>query len=166
MAIVNCLICQKEFYSKPSHVKRGWGKYCSTNCRSQSQYSGQMRECFICKKKVYKQKRELDRSKSGLFFCRKSCQTIWRNKVLYSGENHSNWKTGINAYRRILSADDRLKRCAFCLIDDERVLIVHHIDHNRDNNNIENLAWLCCNCHFLIHQYKESEQDFLHGLDR
>lgn len=38
-----------------------------------------------------------------------------------------------------------------CIIDDERMLCVHHIDRNRDNNNIENLRTLCFNHHRIIH---------------
>ena len=44
----------------------------------------------------------IKKSKSGKYFCTKKCQTIWRNKILYTGENHSNWKDGESAYRRIL----------------------------------------------------------------
>lgn len=31
-------------------------------------------------------------------------------------------------------------------------LLVHHIDHNRKNNKIENLQVLCTSCHAIIHK--------------
>jgi predicted HNH restriction endonuclease len=40
-----------------------------------------------------------------------------------------------------------------------RVLAVRHIDQNHKNNNVENLAWLCHNCHHLVHNDKV-EQTF------
>ncbi|MBL8031006.1 MAG: HNH endonuclease [Candidatus Doudnabacteria bacterium] len=44
--------------------------------------------------------------------------------------------------------------CVTCKITDTRVLIVHHLDHDRTNNTISNLRWLCRNCHYLIHEGK------------
>lgn len=29
---------------------------------------------------------------------------------------------------------------------------IHHIDHDRTNNDLGNLALLCCNCHAAIHR--------------
>jgi len=47
------------------------------------------------------------------------------------------------------------KKCVKCGYDDLRALAVHHVDQNRKNNGIHNLVWLCRNCHFLEHFYKE-----------
>lgn len=41
--------------------------------------------------------------------------------------------------------------CFRCRVSDIRVLAVHHADENRTNNGVENLIWLCHNCHYLIH---------------
>ncbi|MBI4788965.1 MAG: HNH endonuclease [Chloroflexi bacterium] len=32
------------------------------------------------------------------------------------------------------------------------MLVIHHIDRNRNNNGRENLAILCANCHARIHK--------------
>jgi predicted HNH restriction endonuclease len=37
------------------------------------------------------------------------------------------------------------------------MLVVHHIDENRNNNNHENLIWLCYNCHHLVHNYPDEK---------
>jgi 5-methylcytosine-specific restriction endonuclease McrA len=41
--------------------------------------------------------------------------------------------------------------CSRCGNKDRRVLTVHHKDGNRKNNKIDNLEWLCRNCHCIIH---------------
>lgn len=41
--------------------------------------------------------------------------------------------------------------CTRCGISDERILLKHHIDRNRKNNDIKNLQTLCYNCHKLAH---------------
>ena len=61
-------------------------------------------------------------------------------------------------YREALLRSKRKKVCEHCGIADLRVLIAHHIDENRKNNSLENLAWVCHNCHFLIHH---SEGEYL-----
>lgn len=156
MPNVACQICNTQFYVKPNWIKKGWGKYCSRNCVFESQKKGKIVLCFICKKRVYKAPKELTRSKSGKFFCTKVCQTIWRNKIVFIGENHANWKYGESAYRRIVKGAKIERICVLCHSKDERVLAVHHKDKNRRNNKIENLTWLCHNCHYLVHHYEEA----------
>lgn len=59
-------------------------------------------------------------------------------------------KTGIGNYRKV--ALKRLKHsCVKCGVTNLKVLIVHHKDRNRQNNNLDNLEFLCRNCHFLEH---------------
>ena len=155
MPNVKCLICETDFYVKPSHQRYGWGKYCSLICRNKSQLKGKQVHCFICNKQVYRSPKDIKSSDSGKFFCSKSCQTIWRNTILFTGENHVNWKYGKSAYRKILKNSGILQVCKLCKTEDERVLIVHHLDKNRNNNNVSNLTWLCLNCHYLVHNYSE-----------
>ena len=158
MPEVNCKICKKGFYIKPSHQKLGWGKYCSRECVFKSQLRGKFVNCFICGKKIYRSLKAIDHSQSGKFFCTKSCQTLWRNQI-YVGENSANWKNGEKAYRSILLRSNQNQACVLCKIDDLRILTAHHKDHNRTNNKLDNLMWLCLNCHYLVHHDKELDQD-------
>ena len=159
MAYSICKICGKEFYVKPSHQKLGWGKYCSANCRSKSQFNGKNVNCEVCAKSIYRSLKSLSnsRSKSGLFFCSKSCQTLWRNKI-FKEENHGNWINGESAYRNILIRSGRVTKCLLCGYLDQRALSAHHIDHERTNNKVDNLTWLCLNCHYLVHHDRELDQ--------
>lgn len=158
MPLVSCLNCKKELYVKPTHLKKGWGKYCSITCRTKGQLRGKYFACSICTKKIYRAPLAIKKSKSGKYFCSKTCQTVWRNTILFIGENHSNWRHGESAYRRILTAEGIEKKCVLCKIDDERIIIVHHLDKNRLNNKVVNLIWLCNNCHYLVHHYTEEQK--------
>lgn len=160
MPVVSCQSCSRSFNAKPFWLKKGYGKYCSSACHHKGMRMGKEIICDICGVPSYKQPKALLNSKSGKFFCGKSCQTRWRNQ-LYIGEKHANFKTGENAYRAVLERNKVPKRCRLCKTEDIRVLAAHHIDKNRKNNNLENLAWLCHNCHFLVHHYEKDREAFM-----
>lgn len=160
MATKACIICSSDFYVKPSHLKMGWGKYCSQKCNAVSQRNGQMFKCHVCSKQTYKSLKDQRRSNSGKFFCSKSCQTVWRN-LTYVGKNHANWKGGLYSYRDALRRAKVPAICIRCKTDDSRVLTAHHKDKNRQNNAVINLIWLCHNCHYLVHHYKNEAKHFM-----
>ena len=154
MPLVRCKLCKKEFYAKPSLLKRGWGKYCSGKCQYKAQLKGKFVYCQICRKKIWRKPRQLNLSKSKKYFCTKSHQTLWRNSI-FIGPRHPNWKGGENiAYKKLLIKNRIKSVCKLCRCKDERVLAVHHLDRNRKHNNIKNLVWLCHNCHHLVHSHK------------
>ncbi len=73
--IKKCLICNKEFFTIPSIIKKGFGKYCSMECRNTTY--GQPRKipiiknCKICNK-VFKPRS--DHLKIGMGkFCSRKC---------------------------------------------------------------------------------------------
>lgn len=71
-----------------------------------------------------------------------------RHSARMAGEGNPSYVNG-NAQgyvKRLLSAE-RPPVCEWCG-DTERVQI-HHIDHDRENNAIENLMWLCQSCNLL-----------------
>lgn len=157
MAISSCRICRKEFYVKPNHLIKGWGKFCSKKCQAKSQLKGQSLSCFICNTEVYKTPKQLTKSKSGKYFCSRSCQTKWRNQV-FSGERNFNWKDGKSIYRKILLTNGVVPSCFLCKVSDVRVLNAHHKDHDRAHNSSDNLVWLCLNCHYLVHHSGELDE--------
>lgn len=160
MPIVQCLQCTNSFYAKPSWIKNGYGKYCSRVCKYIGSKNGQTVSCFTCNKLIYKPAGRLEKSKSKKYFCTKSCQTKWRNTE-FSGPKHANWIHGKNTYRSIMLKQKDAQYCVLCKSVDLRVLAVHHIDRNRRNNKLENLAWLCHNCHFLVHHDSVERQHFV-----
>lgn len=163
MPIVKCKICIKEFYGKPYFLKIGQAKYCSQECMRIGSKTGQIINCHSCNKEVYKTKKALRVSKSKTYFCTKSCQTKWRNSV-FIGPLHANWKDGRHSYRSVLPRNKIPAICKLCKTKDKRVLAVHHIDKNRKNNKVENLSWLCHNCHHLVHHDKKEQEKFMEAL--
>lgn len=164
MPNVLCVICKKEFYAKPNWIEKGWGKYCSKQCQFEGQKNGEFKHCFICKKEVYRSREQLKSSRSRKYFCGKSCQTIWRNAIVYAGTDHPNWRGGERVYKEIMMRSGLPRTCGRCYTKDIRVLAVHHIDSDRKNNKVDNLAWLCHNCHHLIHHDIAERQKFMETL--
>ncbi|MBI4744721.1 MAG: HNH endonuclease [Actinobacteria bacterium] len=146
-----CVICGKEFFIKKFHAEKGWGKLCSINCRAEAQRNGIWLKCENCGKNIYRTPRDFKKSKSKRFFCSVSCHCSWENKNVRCGANAPNWIAGENAYRDLLRRNKVLEKCKRCGAKDERILTVHHKDGNRKNNKIENLEWLCWNCHCIEH---------------
>ena len=162
MAISNCTVCQNDFYIKPNRLLKGWGKFCSKKCQYKSQFTGEFSVCTTCSKSVYRAKSTLERSTSGKFFCNKSCQSIWRNRQ-YAGNKHANWTNGQSSYRDALKRSEINLICSKCTTQDSRILAVHHRDRDRTNNSLENLIWLCHNCHYLVHHFTKEAVGFLDG---
>lgn len=99
--------------------------------------------CPVCKNTFYlgnsiKEKNQVT--------CSYSCS----NTYFRSGKNNPNWKDGKSSYRE-KALNYYGKKCVNCGNTNEIVLQVHHIDHNRSNNNLSNLKVLCANCHLIEH---------------
>ena len=159
MPIVKCKKCARSFYTKPNWLKKGNGKYCSIKCRGEAARKGRIEKCFVCSKGVYKSLKDIKKSKSKKYFCSRVCSLQWHNSQQV-GDKHGNWKNGSHSYRNILSRIAPQAICLLCKKKDKRILTVHHIDRNRLNNMAQNLAWLCYNCHFLVHHYSEIKNKF------
>lgn len=77
----NCLICNKIFYARPSFVQKGWGKYCSAQCKNEEQKKGRLVQCAYCRRRIYRSISQLKKpSKTGKYFCNKSCHCAWKNR--------------------------------------------------------------------------------------
>ena len=154
---VVCKKCGIGFSVKPFFIKIGAGKYCSAKCQHAAARTGTWLKCEGCGKDVYRTPKYINASKSKKYFCNKSCQTIWRNKE-YSGIRHANWQHGRGSYRNIMKRAGEDAICKLCGSRDERVIIVHHKDKNRLNNKVNNLVWLCRNCHYIVHNFPDGRE--------
>ncbi|MFA6464049.1 MAG: HNH endonuclease [Candidatus Paceibacterota bacterium] len=159
MAIAICKKCKKKFYVKPSWLKKGAGIYCSRKCSDLGRRKGKFAKCDVCKKKIYKSLKDLKRSINKKYFCSRECHLKLLSSIQF-GKKHVNWKCGEFTYKNILKKSNVDRVCVLCAKDDERILLVHHIDKNRKNNKISNLSWLCYNCHFLVHHYVNIDKEF------
>lgn len=152
MPLCKCRVCKKKFYAKPSHLRLGWAHHCSLGCKNEGQKTGRWLLCATCAKQIYRSPTKLKHATiSRKSFCNKSCFAIWKNKNMFVGKNHPQWKGGSWDYRTILLRGRRQVKCSKCEVRDIRALVAHHIDHNRRHNKLSNLTWLCHNCHYLEH---------------
>jgi len=53
------------------------------------------------------------------------------------------------------------KKCEKCGNTDEKSLVKHHINGNRDNNQTSNIKILCANCHMALHKEPLSETNII-----
>lgn len=152
--LVICEYCSKEFNKKPSRVAITKHHYCSAECRNkgskQTKKTGKTVQCKECDRDVYKNPSELKKSKNGNHFCGRSCAQTYYGKT-HRGENHPNYVNGEGKYRdyAFRELDHKCNRCEFDSYTS--ILQVHHKDHDRQNNDIDNLEILCPNCHMIEH---------------
>lgn len=163
MVRIICDLCSKKFLRKPSQIKRSKNRFCSTECQYNAKKKGQYIGCFICKKRAYKQQKDLLKSQSKKYFCGRVCSNKWHGSE-FVGEKHPNWIDGRFVYKNILLKTRIKTECFLCGNRDTEVLVAHHIDQNRKNNSPKNLIWLCHNCHHLVHNYRETSIKFLSKL--
>lgn len=88
-----------------------------------------------------------------------------------SGENHPNWQGGISPYgsefNNGLKAEIRKRdgfRCQKCGRTEQeelnKVLSVHHIDYDKENNDQDNLITLCAACNTIVNYNRPYWQSF------
>lgn len=141
----NCKVCKKEFISRKDQPQT----VCSVECRAKSKENRVLITCAFCKKEVSKAASKLTASKSGIHFCSRSCKdtaqrmenrmtAIWPSS--YKGGNHID-------YRKLIEID----KCCDCQEKRKYLLVVHHIDGDRSNNERGNLEVVCGNCHTKRH---------------
>jgi len=153
MEKILCEVCNKSFKRKLSQVRYFKHHYCSKSCHYKARKLGIYTKCANCQKPIYKAMRAVRASKNKKFFCGKKCSNIVLGQI-QSRANHPNWTTGKASYKAVMKRSSLKCECVRCGRNDKRILSVHHIDHNRQNNNLRNLVWMCRNCHHLVHNYK------------
>ena len=113
--------------------------------------------CDYCGKEFYRSESRLH-TKSGLHFCSRECKDIAQrieNNFIEMWPDH--YKDGSQVHYRQMAFRNYSHKCNNCGWDeDEYILEVHHIDENRNNNDLKNLMILCPICHRKLtsHKYK------------
>lgn len=101
--------------------------------------------CALCGKKFSRSPHQIKSNKSGFFYCSRECGNKHKN-ILVQEE----YPISVNNYRQ-RAMQYYPNYCAVCeWKEDIRILEVHHIDENRNNNDIKNLIILCPICHRKI----------------
>jgi hypothetical protein len=105
--------------------------------------------CSHCSKQFDRAKSKLLNSKSELYFCSRDCKDKAQSYIVEIQPSH--YGTGLSSYR-LKALNYYGSFCSRCGYSNIFALEVHHKDRNRENNEINNLEVLCCNCHKLEHR--------------
>ena len=105
-----CLICGKDFLTWKSNVNKGWGRYCSKGCAKTGKTNPRW-------------KGGISTSAEGYCLIK-----IYRNHPLYCMADHRGY-----VY------EHRLIMARFLNRPLPDIEVVHHINGDRSNNNIDNL---------------------------
>lgn len=143
---INCIVCNKPIYRKPSQIKRNKGQvFCSMICYGIHQRKE--KPCVVCGKMIM--------SKFNKKTCSRSCANIHRAGIKYKiGSPRSKVKSQQAVKLRLI--EQRGKKCERCSYDKYEILQVHHKNRDRNNNELDNLELICPNCHYEEHFLKNS----------
>lgn len=146
---IECGFCGKTFDKLAKHFRAARKKgteifFCSISC-------GKMKRRVLVKcnkcQKSFEILSSAMRSKSGFYYCSRSCSASVNNTIYKAKEGHPNWKDGSGSYRSVgLSG-----HCEDCGETRYYLLVVHHANKNRSQNGKDNLVTLCLNCHGMRH---------------
>lgn len=123
---------------------------CSPKCLSILKGTRTIHSCAHCQKEFTRSLSKAENSsKHGVLFCSRECKDIGQTYIIPIQPSH--YGTATKGYRQIALKHLPIKcnRCGYN--DNVAGLVVHHIDHNRDNNSITNLEILCGTCHMIHH---------------
>lgn len=120
------------------------------NLKAKIKYEIIEKECPVCATKFKTQKRGNSKEKTT---CSYSCS----NTFFRSGKDNPNWKQVSTQYRT-KCLEYHKKECVIC--KESKIIEVHHIDENRNNNDIFNLITLCPTHHRYWHsEFKVEIED-------
>lgn len=145
-----CLLCKNTFSKNPKYSNKQWesAKYCSRRCNG----------IVIGRSKT---KEYLTRIATGV---KQSVETKTKRGLYKNGDSHPLWRGGVSSdgfgYLRNNKSKKRIHRIVMEdylgreLGSDE---IVHHIDHDKSNNDIKNLMLMTRSEHQRHHFTKSKE---------
>lgn len=137
-----CLQCGKSFFVRKCYTKRGQGKFCSTSCGTTFRnLTNNPSKNPSVKLKISQNHADVSGENNPMYGR--------KGKLAPGYIDGRNSFTG-ETYRKIALANGLPRYCAICKSDDINFLEVHHIDGNHDNNNVNNLVFLCSKCHQTI----------------
>lgn len=144
-AVLLCNGCDKSFEKQLRFVKRDCYNYCTHKCSADVRKNRIKLSCVLCGIEVIRPIGQ--KNKTGLVFCSQKCkneaQSVECGRMLQCGPSSD--KT---AYRNKALAYYP-KCCEWCKFPILELLDIHHIDHDRNNNDLTNLIVLCVMCHAM-----------------
>lgn len=145
---VECEVCKTVFTRQKRQLK---AHTCSLRCVKLLKGERVVVQCAHCGKDVEKQASKLNNSRSGLYFCNRECKELAQKYMQAIQPDHYGTASAEAGYRN-KAFKYYPHECNLCgYKENEAALVVHHIDEDRSNDDIENLIILCANCHAITH---------------
>lgn len=143
-----CPNCKSKFIRAIAHTKTE-KPFCSKKCFIESRKKEKPTLiCDYCGKE-FKRKKSKMKSKSGKYFCCRKCLDEAR-KIKNNIVPVKHYQNGVSTYRE-QAINNYGAVCSHCDYNEfTEGLDVHHIDGNRENNDLDNLMVLCTLCHVLV----------------
>jgi hypothetical protein len=152
---VTCHKCGNEFYKKPYLLKRHDKHFCKRKCQIAFIRESNPRiklACTHCGDPIERRRSELRKSYNNIYFCDNTCKNRHLNSIRW--EDLEN--TTSHAHKRELVMARHNSKCIACGYgEDLRMIDVHHMDGNHQNNDLSNLYPACVWCHTRHHRCKE-----------
>ena len=146
---LNCIECDTVHYKLECQTKKGRGKFCSKECANKNRQHGETVNCSFCNSDFYRRYGEQKDSINQ--YCSKEC---YSNDRILNAKKTTYLKFGA-VHRHIFIAEKSLGRKL------KKGEIVHHIDEDKHNNLIENLAVLPSQkFHAQVHLGKVSFEEY------
>lgn len=147
--IVNCLQCGAEFVTRKSRK----AKFCSRQCCGKYKCTKLNLTCANCGKNFKRKQSNCKKSKSGLFFCSRTCKDVAQQLDGIKEIHLPHYGDGNNKWHRNRLLLNQTK-CEGCEEDKLYLLFMHHKDGDSNNNDKDNLEIVCSNCHVKRHLKK------------
>lgn len=141
-----CVVCGKPIYRRPNEIKRNKGNvFCSISCCGK--HNRIETPCVVCGKLIMAHFHKKT--------CSRSCANVHRAGIKYK-MNRPRDKVIDQRSLKLRLLRLRGEKCERCGYSKIQILQVHHKDRNHDNNNLDNLALICPNCHYEDHFLEKS----------
>lgn len=153
-----CIRCGKDFYARPSFIKKGWGKYCSISCGKLRVKYPILKNCLLCGEQFI----IADGSYSKKKYCSSSCAAKLNNKsrkgIKYKGKRSAK-KYLISKYGHVCM----IPNCNYAV-----TLDIHHIKYRSKggDNDFGNCLLLCPNHHREVHLKKIRAEELINILEK
>lgn len=148
-----CQWCSSGF-SVPAY-RDNTAKFCCKRCHGEwvSSNKSTFLMCEVCGN-GYR------RANSHMTYGKKTCSMKCRGIASRTGSPVS---ADYPSVRKWMKRRDMIKSCNRCgYSSNPEILVVHHVDRDRKNNDVNNLEVLCPNCHALEH-YLENKKGWDHA---
>src|SRR5690606_1094422 len=141
--INNCVFCFKQF----AHHKTKKRLFCSISCSNKARYEQKIKICKFCNKSF----KAMNCKRKNIFCSTKCYNNSGQRKFDKFREKNPLFIKGKFSYRKF-ALRELPNECAICKSINR--LDAHHIDEDRDNNELHNLIILCHTCHLQYHHNK------------